>query len=89
MRPICWASAPLTVSPVRVKRLAHWGPTLYSHMLLGDIGPPRQAKAVNLRDHRLMHIENRHAEALRAFQLPGVIIDAAAAAVGAIRILHP
>ena len=46
-----------------------------------DVGAAGQAEAVDLREHRLVHVEERHAQPLRALELPRVVVEAARAAV--------
>ena len=105
-RPICAASAPVTVSPVISRRFAHCGPTWYSHIWVGqraevaagrepeagvvgadhhvaqrrEVGAAGQAVAVHLGDHRLVHVEQHHAQPLGPLQLPGVVVERPAAA---------
>ena len=53
-----------------------------------DVRAAGKAEAVYLGDHRLVHVKNGHAQALRAFHLPGVVVERAAAAVnGGVRIV--
>jgi hypothetical protein len=50
-----------------------------------DVGAACQAMTVHLRDDGLVHVEERHAQALRALELPDVVIDRARAAVRLLR----
>ena len=46
-----------------------------------EIGAYADARAVHLSDHRLVHVEQRDAQALALFETPHVIVDLLPAAI--------
>ena len=46
-----------------------------------EIGADADARAVHLRDHRLVHVEQRDAQALTLFEAPHVVVDLLPAAI--------
>ena len=47
----------------------------------GEIGADADARAMHLGDHRLVHVEQRDAQALALFQAPHVVVDLLPAAI--------
>ena len=53
----------------------------------GEVAAAGEAIAVDLGDDRLVHVEDRHAPALLALQLPGVVVDGPMTAIGRRRLV--